>query len=671
MTLQRLLALLLVGFSTCLEAQNNTTSLLNDDLELFAMEGEETDWENQLEDLQYLTEHPINLNTATKGQLEQFPFLSDFQIENLLAYIYLYGEMSTIYELQLVDEMDKRTIDLLLPYVCVEPVEEKEVFPSLKNILKYGKHEVQTRLDIPFYQRKAYKENIYSGSPLYHSLRYQFRYSDYVQAGILGEKDAGEPFFSGHNRQGYDHYSFYFVLNKLGRIKTLALGNYRLSFGQGLILNSNFRLGKTFSLTSSQYRASGIRKHSSADEYNYFRGVASTVQLLPHLDLSLFYSNRKLDGIIENGKVTSINETGLHRTQREADRKGNFTMEMSGGNLTYEQNSWKVGVTGIYYRLDKDYLPTLAKYAKYNIQGNDFYNLSIDYRIRHRKWELIGEEAAGKQGVATLNRLIYNLRPSYNFMLLHRYYSHDYWSLFGNSFGESSRPQNENGWYLASEIAPIAYWRFFGAIDLFSHPWWKYRISKPSQGLDAMLQATYTPRSNLSFVFNYRYKRKERDVTGSGGETTLPTYHHRTRLRMNYETEKWIFRTTADFNQFQQLYYTPRYGYQFTQMIHYHAGKRRPLSLTFQGSYFHTDDYDTRVYAYERGLLNTFYSPSFSGEGFRLTAHARIDFSPRLMLLAKLGQTIYTDRNEIGSGNDLIQGKRKTDLQVQLRIKMP
>ena len=39
------------------------------------------------------------------------------------------------------------------------------------------------------------------------------------------------------------------------------------------------------------------------------------------------------------------------------------------------------------------------------------------------------------------------------------------------------------------------------------------------------------------------------------------------------------------------------------------------------------------------------------------------------MFLVKFGQTVYQDRAPIGTGNDLIEGNKKTDLQMQLRIK--
>ncbi len=138
-----------------LEAQNTTVSLWEENIEQLSMDEEEKNWEDELEELSNRLQEPVNINVATKHELEQFPFLSDIQIENILAYVYIHGQMQTIYELQLVEEMDKHTIDLLLPFVCVHPVAEKRGFPRLKSLLKYGKQEVLTRLDVPFYTRKV------------------------------------------------------------------------------------------------------------------------------------------------------------------------------------------------------------------------------------------------------------------------------------------------------------------------------------------------------------------------------------------------------------------------------------------------------------------------------------------------------------------------------------
>ncbi len=239
------LATLLLLCAFTLNAQG--LFLLEDNLEELAEETGTADWEDELEELSHRLQEPLNLNAATREQLEQFPFLTARQVEEIQAYIYIHGPMQTLYELQLVEEMDRRTIDLLLPFVCVKPVEEGSGFPSLKELLKFGKHEALVRFDVPFYRRKGY-ETDYLGPPWYHALRYAFRRGDYVQAGFAAEKDAGEPFFALHDRRGYDHYSYYIYLQNLGWLKALALGTYRLSFGQGLVLGNSFGLGKSFSV---------------------------------------------------------------------------------------------------------------------------------------------------------------------------------------------------------------------------------------------------------------------------------------------------------------------------------------------------------------------------------------------------------------------------------------
>lgn len=653
-------------------AQNSSTTLLDELIEEISVDNDEEekkiDWTDELEALSQRLEQPLNLNTGTKEQLERFPFLNDRQIENLLSYLYLHGSMQTIYELQLVEGMDRQTIRYLLPFVVVEPVTPNQPIPSLQQLLKYGKSEALTRLDIPFYSRAGY-DTKYLGDPLYHSLRYGFRYKEQLNAGFSAEKDPGEPFASLHNKRGYDFYGFYLLLQQLGRFKKLALGNYRLGFGQGLVISTDFLMGKTAYLSDFTFRSSGIRKHVSTDEYNYFRGAAATLTLHRSWELSAFYSHRFLDGAVEDGKITSIYRTGLHRSESEVNKRETFTLQLAGGNLTYRKGRLKLGTTGIYYFLNYPYQPPLKSYNQHDIRGKSYYNLGVDYNYRWNQFSFQGEVATGTKGVASLHKFQYTPLSGTTIQLLHRYYTPNYWALFANAFGESSGVKNEKGWYIAAETTPLAHWKLFGSIDLFSFPAWKYRISKPSNGLDLMLRATYSPQKTVSMYIHYRYKRKERDVTGTKGEQTLKTFHQRLRYRLNYASIDWLsLRTTLDGNRFQLYGKVPTYGYQITQTVACQL-PRFPLQITLQGSYFKTDDYDSRVYISEKGLLYTFYTPSFSGSGFRMVANLQCKINSHWMVIAKWGETRYTDREEIGSGYDLIGSNKKTDLQLQLRLK--
>ena len=239
-------------------------------------EGEVFQWENNFEELSELKENPININTATKEQLEKFPFLSDRIVENILYYLYKNGPMLSENELWMIEDINRQTIRCLQPFIYFKQPEKEEYKPTLKQVLKYGKQELLTRVDIPFYIKSGYKFHTkeelkknpnkqYLGYGYYHSLRYSFHYRDKIYLGLTAEKDAGEPFFAGQNQKGYDFYSPYLLIRNIGKIKALAIGNYRLSYGYGLVMNTDFGMGKTATLSTLGNKSRGIRKHSSGN----------------------------------------------------------------------------------------------------------------------------------------------------------------------------------------------------------------------------------------------------------------------------------------------------------------------------------------------------------------------------------------------------------------------
>ena len=94
------------------------------------------------------------------------------------------------------------------------------------------------------------------------------------------------------------------------------------------------------------------------------------------------------------------------------------------------------------------------------------------------------------------------------------------------------------------------------------------------------------------------------------------------------------------------------------------------IKLNLTAGFFNTDDYNSRLYTYERGVLYNFSFPSFYGKGMRLALNTRVDFTNRLILIGKLGITKYFDRKVIGSGLQRINGSSVSDLEVQLRVKL-
>lgn len=641
---------------------------------------EEKGWDNSYEDLSELAQHPFNINVITKEQLERFPFLSNLQIEHLLYYLYVSGPMKTIYELQMVEDMDRQTIQYLLPFVYVGPVEKGNDIPSWRNIWKYGKHEIITRLDVPLNEKEGYKfipdsvlfenENKhYLGSPYYSSVRYGFHYKDQIYFGLSAEKDAGEPFLAKGNKTGYDYYSFYFFARNLGNVKALALGNYRLSFGQGLVLNSDYSLGKSAAISTLNYKSGGIKKHSSMDEYNYFRGAAVSYKLSDFL-VTAFYSHRDLDAIITDGVITSFKKDGMHRIPREIDRRNVFVAQTMGGNLAYSSDNLKLGFTGVYYLFDKKYEPEIKPYSYYNMRGRQFYNLGIDYKYRWKRIDLFGETALSqKGGIATINTLRFSPASGYQVLLLQRYYAKDYQAMYGKSVSEGSSVQNENGSYIGFEAKPIKFWKFTAYADFFSFPWLKYGVDKPSSGFDGLVQVTYFPKKNLKMFWRYRYKTKDKNYLDE--ETDIkdvrPYIQQKVRYQLSYNVNDNVsLKTTFDFTSANPQDKPSSRGYMLAQNLSY-AFRSIPLKFDLNFGYFDTDDYSSRISSYEKGVLYAFSIPSFYGQGIRIACNLRYDFSQSLMIMAKFGQTRYLDKQEIGTGIEMIKGNTKSDINLQAR----
>ncbi|MFV0364939.1 MAG: hypothetical protein ACK5JS_00335 [Mangrovibacterium sp.] len=94
------------------------------------------------------------------------------------------------------------------------------------------------------------------------------------------------------------------------------------------------------------------------------------------------------------------------------------------------------------------------------------------------------------------------------------------------------------------------------------------------------------------------------------------------------------------------------------------------LKSWFRLAYFHTNDYNSRVYAYENDLRYQFYIPSFYGEGIRSYITLSYRVKRRWQFELKYGETIYFNQETIGRGTTEIKGNRRSDWKMQLQWKI-
>ena len=103
-------------------------SIIDELLDLMTSEAtdEQTfDTEALYDDLVLALDNPVNLNSATKNDLDKLPFLSDIQIENILYYRYQFGAFYSIHELQLIEDLGELALRFSHYFVFVDKVEKQ------------------------------------------------------------------------------------------------------------------------------------------------------------------------------------------------------------------------------------------------------------------------------------------------------------------------------------------------------------------------------------------------------------------------------------------------------------------------------------------------------------------------------------------------------------------
>ncbi len=616
-------------------------------------------WEQTYDLLCDLEDHPLDINQVTREQLEELPFLSAQQIEGIMEYLWRYGRMESLSELQMIRSLDyaQRRLLTFFVYVGEEP---PAALPTLKDIAKYGQNELMAYARVPFYNRKGDIDG-YLGLKYRHWLRYQFTYGDQVKLGLVASQDAGEPFFANQNKWGYDYYSFYLQLRNFRRLESLVLGNYRVSMGMGLVMNNSFSLGKMAMLQNLGRSSYTLRAHSSRSSGSLL-GAAATIDMGRHVKLTAFASCNPADATLnKDGTVSAILDTDYHRTETEMNKKHNLHPFKTGGCLRYDAHGFRLGMNALYTHLDRTLKPnTSTLYRQHYPQGTDFLNLSLDYGYASPRVALSGETATDKQGhLATINTASLRVSDVLSMIVLQRFYSYAYTSLDAQSYSDGGKVQNESGVYLGLTWQPSLAFRLSAYTDYAYFAWAKYQVSQSSYSWDNLLQATWQKQR---WTFTGRYRLRLRQQDDETKKHLVNRWEHRGRLSADYTT-------ATGFGGRMQLdggWTTGEWGGMVSTTLAY---TRRWLRLNGGLGYFHTDSYNSRVYLYEQGPLYTYTSQQFYGEGIRYWLMARANIGKRLTLTAKFGVTDYFDRTTIGSSYQQIDASSLSDLDLQLRWK--
>ncbi|MFO7657637.1 MAG: helix-hairpin-helix domain-containing protein [Bacteroidales bacterium] len=646
----------------------------------------ETDFTELAEDLWYFAENPLNLNTCTYEDLAKLHFLTEFQIKSLLDYVKNKGPVASMAEIQYVYGFNEQLAEYLKKFISLETVKE---YPrlSVKNALKYGRHNLFITGNRTLQEKAGYRpvhdsvlltepdKSRYLGTPFKMRIKYSYRHYNKLLFGFQAEKDAGEEFFTGSNKQGFDFYSGYLQVKETGRLKNLTIGDYQLQFGQGLTLFSGLAFGKTSFSTDMVKRPTGIRHSSSADENLFFRGIAGTVKF-SGFEATGFFSRKSFDANItvtpdsSDYAFTSFQSSGYHRTPNEIKDEKAVIETAAGLNTKFTHNNFTAGITLVNYIFTGEYAPAEKPYNLYTFRGSNLFNAGIDYRYRHKKLEFFGETAYGNGNGATLNGLMVQATELAAFTLLYRNYSRAFYALRNNPFSEYSSKNNEQGLYVGTTLFPAKHIKMIAYFDVFRSPWLRYQVTKPSAGRDYLIQAVYTPvrHTELSVRFKSETKSQDENEQQLPVPVTKDVTVNKLRLNAVYPVfQHFIFKNRIEVSQVKKENNPGDMGYYISHDLVFNP-ENKPVAIWLRFALFDGDSYDSRIYAYENSIPYTFSVPSFFNKGMRGYAMVKYKIGSATLWL-RYAITRYENTETIGSGLDVIKGNTRSDLEVMLMVK--
>ncbi len=614
--------------------------------------------------LNWLQEHPFNLNTVSKEELTTLPGMTPFDAE---AVINLRTSLRTFRspgQIGLLDGGDQ-ILARIRPYVIVE---DETYSRSSINLTSRTSRDLQPR--------KGFQNNSFAGSAFKNYDRITFSDGNNIQSGLLFEKDAGE-------RMGDSFLSGYVGVKDWSIFSQIVLGDYIVESGQGLVLWRSSAFGKGAEAVSVTKKTGlSAQPYRSSDEFNFLRGAAVSSDVAvgrDRLSLTLLLSRRSLSASQDSESVTSFYEEGLFRTQSEINKKSAVTEKLVGGRVKFSSAAnWNIGGTFYHSTFDK---PVVSN-RMFEFNGSSATVGGVDAEVnlgwlapKLSQVTVFGEAARSNNGSAGIVGSIINLTRQSSIAVIYRNYSPGFAGLHATGFGERTGTKNERGFYVGADVRVTSWLQISGYLDHFRFPWRTYDNPLPTSGRDMLMQTDARITRQLNLSLRYSNKISETlipsvDESGHDIRLLVDRLQQKFRLTATYQPDKRIRLRGRVETISVQYGLVPRSerGYLLYQEFQYAVGSS--LSTEARLIFFHTDSYDSRIYEYENDLRGVFSNPAVYGKGRRWYVLVRWNASDVIHLSAKYSETQYDDRTTISSGQTEINGDIDNRIAVQLEVRL-
>lgn len=584
----------------------------------------------------------VNLNDLSYETAVRILHLSDYQYYQLQLYIENYGALVSVYELSAIEGFTPADVTRLLPYVDALPVKGKTRL--FKDFFRKSKSTLMVRYGRVLERQAGYdtsRSNHYPGSPGHACFRFTFNSQDKIILKLSGEKDAGEQFFRGAQRHGFDFYSGSLCVQDIGIVRRIVAGDYRLNFGQGLVMGSSLLSGKGSGVGGARRFATGIRAVAPTNEGDFWRGGAITL------------GNHNVTGTLFAGR-----QFGSLRNTLGAD-------------LSYRRARFKVGARVVGFSLTDTSGTSPPERARSSCTPTAF-NVAADYHLIVWRHLLFGEAACNERGkIALLQAAQLNLSPTLKLLVLYRHYDRGFTAPMGKGFAANSSHSGEDGLYVTADYIAGRRCELNLYADYYRLTEPSYRTDAPVSGLDFGLTLLFRPNRNNLLTMKYTWR--SRPQNGGDNEhlhTIAERQRHKVRLQWDITPFSFLkLKTEMDWQtQYEGADGTWHQGVLVFQDIAVEP-PRSGLALHARVALFDTERYDERLYAYESDLYYAFTIGSYYYKGCRWYLLLRYKYK-WLSLWIRIARTHYLDRQTTSSGLNQIDKPHKTELKLQMMVNL-
>lgn len=589
-------------------------------------------------------QEPLDVNRATLTDLLalQLPLK---QAQGIIQYRAQYGGFQSLYELVAVPELDSATSNQLMRLLTLAPLASQKMFGSkVTSALVQARTLINTRLLAT------------EAQPLNMAIRSRIKLEHGWEVGLSTQQDAGEGFYFSPDRYwfgpdfwtGYAHGQW-----RLGTLRSITAGDFIISQGHGLVLGHGGQLNRGASAaTSLMGYKQGIRPYHSLAEGGFLRGASAgfaiplprgqSLELLPYISHRMldarFSQNTSLIGANDLTEeallVSSLPESGLHRTPSEIDARARLSEQITGITTKLDL---KDPNTGLQY----GHLAWVSQLANYGApvpwprgstaiqdSSRQLFNhaLSGQYSIGPALFsgELAVSNRLHQDNAALSTEVLVAMGRQSVLAFRYRDYGKAYAAPYPAAYGRGAMPAAERGLSIGWQRMAKLGWAYSFWLDNWQWTTTRYRVSIPNSTGQELRADFSHHKENSSWQLRSRYRSQHQDISNTDGE--LGARLHAGQQELIYKPAWYLAITTSHSLGYtiasqgerlgQSIYRNTTYGLfsQHTASSHITTKLKAQASLLL----FRNEGGNTRPFLQEPVPLWYQQVVAPSGQGFRL-----------------------------------------------------